>query len=135
MSSAHHSAPERPAGRYGTRGPVRRHLRLVVSVALGLALAAWAVWAGLGSASGHIQADEQGYKIVDDSTVVVVFRVAKPADQEVVCTVQALSSTSAVVGLQQWPVGADAGASSVQTVTVKTQQRAVTGVVDGCRPT
>ncbi|MGQ7294835.1 DUF4307 domain-containing protein [Quadrisphaera sp. KR29] len=137
MSSAQQSAPTppvRPAGRYGDRGPVRRRVRLVVSVALGLALAAWAVWAGLGSASGHVQADEQSYQVVDDSTVVVVFSVAKPAEAEVVCRVQALSSTSAVVGLQEVPVTAGDGASSVHRVTVRTQQRAVTGVVDACRP-
>ncbi|MBC3761588.1 DUF4307 domain-containing protein [Quadrisphaera oryzae] len=134
MTSAPQSAPTRPAGRYGTRGPLRRRLRLVVSVVLGLALAAWAVWAGLGSASSHVQASEQSYQVVDDATTVVVFSVAKPADASVVCRVQALSSTAAVVGLQEVPVGAADGAASVHTVTVKTQQRAVTGVVDDCVP-
>lgn len=134
MSSTPHAAPTRPAGRYGTRGPLRRRARLVVSVVLGLALAAWAVWAGLGNASSHVQASEQSYRVVDDSSTIVVFSVSKPADEAVVCRVQALSSTAAVVGLQEVPVGAQDGAASVHTVTVKTQQRAVTGVVDDCVP-
>ncbi|WP_194902687.1 DUF4307 domain-containing protein [Quadrisphaera sp. INWT6] len=127
-------APVRPADRYGDPGPLRRRLRLAVVVGLAVALSAWAVWAGLGLATDRIDAQEQSFDVVDDSKVVVVFSVAKRADQDVVCTVEALSSTSARVGVQQVPVGADAGATSVQTVTVLTQQRATTGVVKGCAP-
>lgn len=128
------SAPVRPADRYGDPGPLRRRLRLAVVVALAAALSAWAVWAGLGLATDRIDAQEQGFDVVDDSRVVVVFSVSKGADQEVECTVEALSSTSARVGVQVVPVGAADGATSVQTVEIRTQQRATTGVVKGCAP-
>ncbi len=128
------SAPVRPADRYGDPGPLRRRLRLAVVVALAAALSAWAVWAGIGLATDRVDAQEQSFDVVDDSRVVVVFSVSKGADQVVDCTVEALSSTSARVGVQVVPVDAADGATSVQTVEVRTQQRATTGVVTGCLP-
>lgn len=129
------SAPSRPAGRYGEPGPLRRRARLLVVVALVVLLSAWVVWVGLDRALGRVDAQVQGFDVVDDSTVLVTFSLTKGADEDVTCRVAALSSTSAHVGLREEHYGAEAGASSVQTVSVRTQQRAVTGVLEGCART
>ena len=126
------TAPALPPGRYGTApAPWRRRVLLVVGLVAAAAALAWLAWASL-AAAGQARADTQGYDVVDDATVLVTFSVAKDADEWVECTVEALSAGSAQVGLAVVEVGPADGATSVHTVTLRTQERAVTGRVRDC---
>ena len=126
------TAPLRPPGRYGAPvAPWRRRLLLVLGLLAGAAALAWLTWVAL-AAADRVHFDTQGYEVVDDATVLVTFSVVKDADEQVECTVEALSSGSAQVGLAVVDVGPADGATSVHTVTVRTQQRAVTGQVRTC---
>ena len=126
------TAPARPPGRYGRPvGPWRRRALLAAGVLAAAASLAWLAWVSL-AAADRVRFETQGYAVVDDATVQVTFSVSKDADQSVECTVEALSSGSAQVGLVVVEVGPGEGASSVHTVGVRTQQRAVTGQVREC---
>ena len=126
------TAPALPPGRYGApAAPWRRRALLVVGLVAAAVALAWLVWASLAAAS-RATADTQGYEVVDDATVLVTFSVVKGADDRVACTVEALSAGSAQVGLAVVDVGPEDGATSVHTVTLRTQERAVTGRVREC---
>ena len=126
------TAPALPPGRYGRPTvPWRRRALLALGLVAAAVALAWLAWASL-AAAGRTTADTQGYEVVDDATVLVTFSVVKGADESVECTVEALSAGSAQVGLVVVEVGPDDGATSVHTVTLRTQERAVTGRVREC---
>lgn len=125
--------PVRPAERYGDRvrrrGPALVALGVVATVFVG-----WVVWAGLGAANRDVRWSDVGYEVVDDTTVEVTFTVVKDPDATVVCTVEALNGRFAQVGLATVEVGPADRRGVQHTVTVRTAERAVTGVVEACSP-
>ena len=128
------TTPARPAGRYGEPGPVRRRLARAGVVVLVAAVLAWLVWVALVQARPQVTTQVQGHRVLDDTRVQVTFALTKEPGQTVRCRVEALSSAAAQVGLAVLEVGPTPRASSVQTVLVRTQQRATTGDVQGCDP-
>jgi len=126
------TVPRRPADRYGDRPALPRR---TVVVALGLVAAvftSWVVWAGLGAADREVRWEDVGFQVVGADRVEVTFDVIKDPEATARCTVTALSSGYATVGLATVDVG-PARERVVRTVTtVRTQQRAVTGIVDEC---
>jgi hypothetical protein len=138
MTAAPGPAPSgavRPADRYGDiRSPARRRLALLAGALLLLAGLGWVVWAGLGVAQRDVRWNDVGYSVVDDTTVEVTFSVVKDPGATVTCTVQALNGRYAQVGLAEVEVGPAEQRAVRRTVTVRTAERAVTGVVDTCTP-
>ena len=126
------TAPARPPGRYGRPvAPWRRRVLLAVGVLAAAAALAWLAWVSL-AAADRVRFDTQAYDVVDDATVRVTFTVTKDPDQSVECTVEALSSGSAQVGLAVVEIGPQERSATLHTATVRTQQRAVTGQVREC---
>jgi Domain of unknown function (DUF4307) len=127
------ATPRPPVGRYGPEpDPRRRTLgRAALATLLALAIAA-AVWVGLGPGTRDVTWDDVGYVVQGPDLVDVTFEVVKDPDATATCTVQALSSSYAEVGVVTATVG-PAGTRAVrQTVPVATQELAVTGVVESC---
>ena len=128
------AAPRRPAARYGDRPPLPRP---VVGVAVGLlasVFVGWVVWVGLGAADRDVRWKDVGFRVVDDTAVEVTFDVTKDPDDSARCTLVALSSSFATVGITTVDVGPAARETVRSSATVRTQERAVTGVVDECEP-
>lgn len=130
--SADPAARRRPAGRYGDRPALPRR---TVVVALGLVAAVfsgWVVWAGLGVADRDVRWEDVGFQVVGNDRVDVTFDVIKDPEATARCTVTALSSGYATVGIASVDVGPAPDRVVRTTTTVGTQQLAVTGIVDAC---
>jgi hypothetical protein len=93
---------------------------------------AWVVWAGLGAAQREVRWSEVGYDVVDDTTVEVTFTVVKDPSATAACRLEALNGRYAQVGLTTVEVGPAEQRAVSRTATVRTQERAVTGLVDSC---
>jgi hypothetical protein len=104
----------------------------VLVVVVAAAVLAWLLWAALAQAQKGVSTETHGYRVVDGATVLVTFEVTKDPAATARCRVQALSSAAAQVGLAVVEVGPSSRASTTRTVTVRTQQRAVTGQVESC---
>ncbi|GAA2726927.1 DUF4307 domain-containing protein [Cellulomonas aerilata] len=127
------ATPRPPAGRYGPEPGPRRRLAGRVAIAALLAVAvAWAVWVGLRPGTRSISWDDVGYVVHGPDRVDVTFEVVKDPADTARCTVQALSAAYAEVGVVTATVGPADAPTVRQTVTVATQELAVTGIVDRC---
>ena len=127
------SAPRTPAGRYGPEPSARRRgLARAATVVLGLLAVAGAVWIGLGTGNAPVTWDDVGYSVRGPERVDVTFRVTMDPGATARCTVTALSSSYAEVGVVTVDVGPADGGTVERTVRVATQELAVTGVVDRC---
>ena len=124
----------RPAERYGDGPSPRRRLVLGGVVVLAAVFLAWVVWAGLHLAQREVRWSDVGYDVVDDTTVEVTFTVVKDPGSSAVCTIEALNARHAQVGLATVEIGPADERGVVRTATVRTAERAVTGVVDRCAP-
>lgn len=88
-------------------------------------------WVIISRMSQAITAETLAYSVDDHGSTVVTFRVHKPAEVAVTCTVQALDISHGVVGTAQVPIPAGSGTSTL-TQTVRTTNLAVTGMVSDC---
>jgi len=127
------TAPRTPPGRYGPAPSARRRtLARVGTAALGAVAVVGAVWIGVTSGSPAVRWDDIGYSVRGPEGVEVTFQVVKDPGATASCTVTALSASYAQVGVLTTTVGPAPDRTVEQTVTVATQERAVTGVVDRC---
>jgi hypothetical protein len=93
---------------------------------------AMAVWWGLASTVGRPNWTLMGYHVIDDRSVDVTYVVSRPTGHDVTCTIKALDKGFATVGLIEVQVPASGTSSVKRTTTIRTTQRAVTGVVKSC---
>ena len=121
------------AERYGRR-PARHPRRgLVITGAIGLSLGlAWAGWVGLAQAQHALSWQNIGYTVLGDGQTRVTFEVTMPPGSTAVCTVRALNTSFAEVGLLDVTVGPSRQDTVRTTVVVPTGELAVTGVVKDC---
>lgn len=124
--------PTRPADRYGDRTG-RRPGAVVALLVLGAVFVGWVLWAGVGAADRDVRWSDVGYRIVDATTVEVMFSVVKDPEATAECTLEALDQRFAVVGLATVEVGPAEEQGVRSTGVVRTSEPAVTGVVDSCR--
>lgn len=121
--------------RYGrTPGGRRRERWIVVAAAVLFAaiFTAWVVWAGLDNGQGSLDARDIGHRLVDDRTVDVTWEVSVPAGTEVSCALQAQNEAHGIVGWKIVDLPASATYTRQFTETVRTAQRAVTGLIYRC---
>jgi len=95
------------------------------------AMVAVVIWYGLAANVGAVVPEVTAYRVVSDSQLEVDYRLTRPADRAVTCTITGLDARKGIVGTVTDEV--PAGESRVQrSVEIRTAQRAVTGVVDSC---
>jgi hypothetical protein len=127
------AAPRPPAGRYGPPPGTGRRTAGRIGVGALLALGvAFAVWVGLKPGVDTVTWTDVGYSVQGPDRVDVTFELVKDPDVTARCTVQALSTAYAEVGVVTVTVGPAATRTVRQTVPVATQELAVTGIVDSC---
>jgi hypothetical protein len=121
--------------RYGRTPAAARRTRWVVAasgVAFVAVFAAWLVWGGLLEAPAQFEARDTGYSIDSDAQVTVTWEFSAQPGTAARCAVQALNSTFGIVG---WHV-VDLPPSEQRTRsfsdTLRTTERAVTGLIYRC---
>lgn len=121
--------------RYGrTAGAERRtrSLMIVAGVVFSLVFTAWVVWGGLSGTNAELETRDLGYSNVTDSSIEVRWEVSTNPGAEVSCAIQALNESFGIVGWRIVELPASTERTRVQTVTLRTAERAVTGLPYGC---
>jgi hypothetical protein len=120
--------------RYGLGSSRKRDRILAISVAA-VAIASfllWAIWFTIDDAN-KISTRDVGFTVIDEFSTEVVFEVSRNPGQAVVCDVQVLSQSYAVVGFKTLAVEPSASRSTVISTMVNTTELGTTGLVDSCR--
>jgi hypothetical protein len=119
------------AARYGTRGR-RRWLWPVVAVlgiGAGVAFAAWVAFQ-----PRPVHGVLWGYEVLDEHRVHVTLDLYRPEPLAVECTVFAQAADHSVVGERTFGVPPSAKKNTRVETVIKTERRAVNGVLRDCRP-
>jgi hypothetical protein len=120
--------------RYGV-GKTRKLDRAFAITVGALALVGFLIWAILFTLDNaeRTTTRDVGFTVVDKFSTEVVFEISRTPGKAVVCDVQVLSQSFAVVGLKRLPVAPSAGRSVVISTTVITTELGTSGLVAGCR--
>jgi hypothetical protein len=120
--------------RYGLG--TRRKTDRIFAISVGaFALVAFLVWAIIFTIDDaqKITTRDVGFTVNDEFSTQVVFEVTRDPGREVLCDVQVLSQSYAVVGFKTVAVEASANRSSVISTVVNTTELGTTGLVASCR--
>ena len=120
--------------RYGLRKKGKRDRFFAVFIAV-FALVAFLVWAIIFTIDDaqKITTRDVGFTVNDEFSTEVVFEVTRDPGREVICDVQVLSQSYAVVGFKTIAVEASANRSTVISTLVNTTELGTTGLVASCR--
>ena len=120
--------------RYGLGASRNRDRVLAISVGV-FALVAFLVWAIIFTIDDaqKVTTRDIGFTVNDVFSTEVVFEVTRDPGREVLCDVQVLSQSYAVVGFKTVAVAASANRSTVISTVVNTTELGTTGLVDSCR--
>lgn len=120
--------------RYGLGAKRKRDRVFAISVGV-FSLVAFLVWAIIFTIDDaqKITTRDVGFTVNDEFSTEVVFEVTRDPGREVVCDVQVLSQSYAVVGFKTVAVAASANRSTVISTVVNTTELGTTGLVDTCR--
>lgn len=120
--------------RYGV-GSTQKRDRLFAVVVAVIALVAFLVWAIFFTVNNaeRTTTRDVGFTVIDEFSTEVVFEVSRTPGKAVVCDVQVLNQSFAVVGLKTVPVAPSAGRAVVISSTVVTTELGTSGLVAGCR--
>jgi ABC-type Na+ efflux pump permease subunit len=120
--------------RYGLRKKGKRDRVFATLIAV-FALVAFLVWAIIFTIDDaqKITTRDVGFTVNDEFSTEVVFEVTRDPGREVICDVQVLSQSYAVVGFKKIAVEASANRSTVISTLVNTTELGTTGLVASCR--
>lgn len=120
--------------RYGL-GARRKNDRIFAISVGAFALVAFLVWAIVFTIDDaqKITTRDVGFTVNDEFSTEVVFEVTRDPGREVLCDLQVLSQSYAVVGFKTVAVEASANRSSVISTVVNTTELGTTGLVASCR--
>jgi hypothetical protein len=120
--------------RYGRKRNSKRD-RITVFTIAGVFLAAFLVWAVSISLTNASQASSRdiSYEILSNTSAQVVFEVSRDPGDAVICSIQALNESFAVVGYKELEIAPSRARSTVISADLLTTEKAVSGLVDSCR--
>lgn len=120
--------------RYGLGNSRKRDRAFAITIGA-LALVGFLVWAIVFTVDDATRTSTRdvGFTVIDEFSTEVIFEVSRTPGKSVVCDVQVLSPSFAVVGLKRLPVAPSAGRSVVISTTVTTTELGTSGLVAGCR--
>ncbi|PJI94172.1 DUF4307 domain-containing protein [Luteimicrobium subarcticum] len=123
-----------PPGRYGPeRTSTGRRWRLAALVACAVVALGAVSWLGLHHSEPTVSFQNYGYSNVTAESVDVTFDVTVAQGTAVVCTIDASNALHAQVGTLDASLPASDQDTTRYTVTVRTTEKPVNGVVDSCR--
>jgi hypothetical protein len=120
--------------RYGLGTRRKKDRAFAISIAA-LALVAFLVWAIAFTIDDaqKVTTRDVGFTVNDEFSTEVVFEVTRDPGQEVLCDIQVLSQSYAVVGFKTVAIEASANRSVVISTVVNTTELGTTGLVASCR--
>ena len=122
------STPTDLADRYGRSSSSRRPLVVGLVVLVAAVFLGWVAWAALFHGNPDARSGLVGFEVVDDHTVEVTVDVRLKETDEAECLVRAYSVDKSTVGEQPFT-----GVEGRQVATVRTERRATSAEVVGCR--
>lgn len=126
---------ERLDERYGRTAGAERRTRLqmiIAGIAFAVVFTAWVVWGGLSGTAAELETRELGYSNVTDTAIDVRWEVSVAAGSEVSCAIQALNDNFGIVGWRIVDLPASSERTRVFNETLRTTERAVTGLPYRC---
>lgn len=121
--------------RYG-RSPNRRRRRGVIAIVTAasfvVVFAAWVVFAAFDGTGSKLETSDLGYVVTDARDIDVRYSVSVEPGTAVSCAVQAQNTTFAIVGWKVVHLPAATQRSTTYTTSLKTSERAVTGLIYRC---
>ncbi len=116
--------------RYG-RGRPRRGLWVLLGVVASTTLAL-GVWWTVAANMHAVDANDLGFRVIDEHTVELSFVVTTPHEREVVCVLEALDASKGIVGWRVLRLPASTAHTRGFTESIPTVARATTGLVNNC---
>lgn len=135
MTSTPTTTQQRLDERYGrTPGAERRTRRLMVvaGIVFAAVFTAWVVWGGLSGTKAKLEVRDLGYANVTDTSIDVRWEVSVAPGTPVGCAVQALNENFGIVGWRIIELPASPERTRVLVETIRTAERAVTGLPYRC---
>nr|WP_246286743.1 DUF4307 domain-containing protein [Schumannella luteola] len=118
-------------GRSPNRRVNRRILAIVGSVVLVALVVGWVLWTGVLGAKAQLEATDLGHDTTATTTT-VRWSLAAPVNTEVSCAVEAQNDNHGIVGWKIVHLPASGEAVRQFSETVRTSERAVTGLINRC---
>ena len=121
--------------RYGRTPSTARRTRLTViasGIAFVVVFAAWLAWGGLLGTPAQFEARNTGFTIDSPAQVTVQWNFTAEPGADARCAVQALNSTFAIIGWKVVDLPAAAARTREFTQSVRTTEKAVTGLIYRC---
>ena len=119
--------------RYGRAGGHRRtRWLLVAAAALALVAGVWIVWGNLGNVSSSLQSDDLGHHVTDEYSMTVSFELSVTPGTATKCALQAQNSQHGIIGWKIVDIPASDRFTRSFTQTVRTAERAFTGLIYRC---
>lgn len=121
--------------RYGRTPHRKRNERAILIVAgalIALTFIAWVFWAGFDNGQGNLDTEDVAFLMIDDSTVNITWQVSVQDNTAVSCALQAQNYEHAIVGWKIIHLPASKNFVNRYKETVRTSQRAVTGLIYRC---
>lgn len=125
--------PPALTSRYGTNTSVatRRFWRVLLIIG-GAIFVATVLWASYNLSKADVTWKDLAYSVHDESSVTVTFSVTMDPGTSARCTLEALNTHYAQVGLLEVEIPPADVLTTSHTATVATQELAVTGIVNTC---
>src|SRR5690625_1561872 len=121
------------ASRYGIVDPQKNRITWRIAIAIGAVLfLAIALWAAYNLSRTDVSWNDIGYSVHDAGSVTVDFNVTMEPGTSARCSIEALNANFAQVGLIDVEIPASEKLTTRHSVTVSTQELAVTGIVNTC---
>ncbi|WP_394278833.1 DUF4307 domain-containing protein [Microbacterium sp.] len=121
------------AERYGRAGSsVRRRLAWIVGIGIAAVATVLLSWSTVTGAMSTVDAETNGYEVVDDHTVAVRAQISIAAGTAVACAFEAQDTEHGVVGWKIVEYAASEERSRMVVETVPTVSEATTGLVRSC---
>jgi hypothetical protein len=122
------------ATRYGTTAPTRRRLLVAAVSLLVLVCLGWLVWVMLEHGDPEVTSELTGFEVVGEHAASATFTVVRRTPEvEASCLLRASASDHAVVGELNVVVGPGDDERQDLSETVRTERRATTVEMVGCR--
>jgi hypothetical protein len=135
MVSESSREPDVLDARYGRSKRSRtrqKQFGIVAAAAFAVVLVAWVIWAGLDAVGSTLEAKDVAHSVTSDTSVDVTFQLSVQAGTPTYCAVQALNDRFAVVGWKIIDVPASDAFNRTITESVRTTERASTGLIYRC---
>ncbi len=121
--------------RYGRSPGKRRRDRWMAvggAVAVAIVIGAWVIWAGLDMASGGLDSQDIGHRVLNDREVSISYQVTMPPGSTASCALEVENEAHAIVGWKIVDIPASTTSTNAFKNVVRSSELGVTGLIYRC---